>query len=299
MITLAFLSFHSRHLLEKNINEIISFNLNLPIIIIENSQDYSLKNEFETRYKNLVKVYIQEENLGFSKGMNKAIELAKTKYVFLNPSDVQLPFDCLSGLIECVKEFKNFDLLAPTYADEKIHKNYVTHHFAKMQKKKEKIIISNKFFLKEVDWIDGTFIVNKEKFNNLKVLDENIFIYFETMDMCLNFKKQNRKMYVIENLKFTHLGGQSHNKIYNFEANLSRNWHYNWSKFYYVKKNFGYLFAIKKSFSILFKTLFRLFICKVKNNQNDYLLIKAELLGLLSSILLKKSSYRPYKQNEF
>jgi organic radical activating enzyme len=103
---------------------------------------------------------------------------------------------------------------------------------------------------------------------------------------------------LIENLKFTHLGGQSHNKIYNFEANLSRNWHYNWSKFYYIKKNFGYLFAIKKSFSILFKILLKLFKCKIKNNKNDFLLAKAELLGLLSSILLKKSSYRPYKKNE-
>ena len=99
MITLAFLSFHSRHLLEKNIKDIISFNLNLPIIIIENSQDHLLKDEFETRYKNLVKVYIPEENLGFSKGMNKAIELAETKYVFLNPSDILLPFNCLSGLM--------------------------------------------------------------------------------------------------------------------------------------------------------------------------------------------------------
>ena len=92
MITLVFLSHHSKHLLEKTISEIISFDLNLPIIIIENSQDYSLKNELESKYKNFIKVYIPEENLGFSKGMNKGIELAETDYVFLNPSDVFLSF---------------------------------------------------------------------------------------------------------------------------------------------------------------------------------------------------------------
>ena len=47
MITLVFLSFHSRHLLEKNIKDIISFKLNLPIIIIENSQDYLLKDHYQ------------------------------------------------------------------------------------------------------------------------------------------------------------------------------------------------------------------------------------------------------------
>jgi GT2 family glycosyltransferase len=299
MITLVFLSHYSRHLLEKNISEIISFNLNLPIIIIENSQDFSLKIELESKYKNSIKVYIPEENLGFSKGMNKAIELAETDYVFLNPSDVILSFECLSGLIECIKDFKDFTLLATTYLDETIYKNYETHHFSNIEEDKKKINVLNKFFLTEVDWIDGTFILNKKKISNQKIMDEKIFIYFETMDMCLNFKKQNKKLYVINNLKFTHLGGQSHNEIYNYEASLNRNWHYNWSKFYYFKKNFGYFFAIKKSLSILIKILFKLLKYKIQNKQKDYFLTKAEFKGLLNSIMLKKSSYRPYKKNEF
>jgi GT2 family glycosyltransferase len=171
MITLVFLSHHSKHLLEKTISEIISFDLNLPIIIIENSQDYSLKNELESKYKNFIKVYIPEENLGFSKGMNKAMELSETDYVFLNPSDVFLSFKCLSGLIECIKEFKDFTLLAPTYVDESIYKNFETHHFSNFKDPKKNINILNKFFLKEVDWIDGTFIVNKKQINNQKIMD--------------------------------------------------------------------------------------------------------------------------------
>jgi GT2 family glycosyltransferase len=228
--------------------------------------------------------------------MNKAMELSETDYVFLNQSDVFLSFKCLSGLIECIKEFKDFTLLAPTYADESIYKNFETHHFSNFKYPKKNINILNKFFLKEVDWIDGTFIVNKKQINNQKIMDEKIFIYFETMDMCLNFKKKNKKMYVINNLKFTHLGGQSHNKIFNYEANLSRNWHYNWSKFYYFKKNFGYFFAIKKSISILIKILFKLLKYKIQNKEKDYSLTKAEFKGLLNSIMLKKSSYRPYKK---
>ena len=98
MITFAFLSHHSRDLIKKNINQIVSYKLNIPILIIENSQDIALKEELETKYKGLVKVYIPNENLGFSKGMNKAKELSNTDYVFLNPADVIIPLECIEGL---------------------------------------------------------------------------------------------------------------------------------------------------------------------------------------------------------
>ena len=125
-------------------------------------------------------------------------------------------------------------------------------------------------------------------------MDENIFIYYETLDMCLNFKKENKKMYVIENVKFEHLGGMSHEKKYNFEANLSRNWHYNWSKFYYFRKNSGYLYALKKFVPILFKNFFKIIYYLLINDSEKYKLKKAEIAGAINSIFLKKSHYRPY-----
>lgn len=294
MITFAFLSHHSRDLIKKNINQIVSYKLNIPILIIENSQDTALKEELETKYKGLVKVYIPNENLGFSKGMNKAIELSDTDYVFLNPADVIIPLDCIEGLLTCVRSFSDFTLLGPTYKDETIFKNYESHHFSKINEVKFEKMILDKFLIKEVDWIDGTFIVNKKKLNNLKIMDENIFIYFETMDMCYNFKRNEHKMYVVDNLKFNHLGGQSHDKKYNFEAHLSRNWHYNWSKFYYFRKNKSYFYALKKFLSIIPKLLVRFCTCKIKKMNNESMLVKAELLGSVNSILLRKSSYRPY-----
>ena len=90
------------------------------------------------------------------------------------------------------------------------------------------------------------------------------------------------------------MGGSSHDKKYNFEANLSRNWHYNWSKFYYFKKNHNYLYALKKFIPILFKLIIKLIIKLILNKKNESLLIKAELNGIITSLFLKESSYRPY-----
>lgn len=293
MLTLAFLSYHSKHLIVKLVDEIVNYNLNVKILIIENSLDIELKKNLELKYKNKVKVYLPFENLGFSGGMNKAIELSEDQFVFLNPADVILPFDCIKDLIDCIKSFQDFTLLAPTYKNEKIFKNYEEFIFSK-KKQSTYLKVSEKFNLKEIDWIDGTFVVNKEKLDNHKIMDENFFIYYETLDMCLNFKKNNKKMYVIDNVKFEHLGSQSHDKKYNFEANLSRNWHYNWSKFYYFKKNINYLYALKKFTTILFKNFLKLAYFFLTNDDVKFKLKKAEIDGAIKSILLKKSYYRPY-----
>jgi len=294
MLTLAFLSHHSKHLINKLVDEIINYDLGVKILIIENSIDHQLKYELESKYKKQVKVYLPNENLGFSKGMNKAIELSDDQFVFLNPADVILSHTCIQNLLNCLNNFKDFTLLAPTYKDEKIYKNYEEFLFSK-ERETHQFEIEN-FNLKEVDWIDGTFIVNKEKIENNKIMDENIFIYFETMDMCLNFKKKNQKMFVVENIKFEHIGGSSHERKFNFEAKLSRNWHYNWSKFYYFKKNFSYLYALKKFSTVLFKNALKLLYYFITRNKENYLLKKAEINGSMHSILLNKSNYRPYKK---
>ena len=294
MLTLAFLSHHSKYLITKLVDEIINYNLGVKILIIENSIDHQLKYELESKYKKQVKVYLPNENLGFSKGMNKAIELSDDQFVFLNPADVILSHTCIQNLLNCLNNFKDFTLLAPTYKDEKIYKNYEEFVFSK-ERETHQLEIEN-FNLKEVDWIDGTFIVNKEKIENNKIMDENIFIYFETMDMCLNFKKKNQKMFVVENIKFEHIGGSSHERKFNFEAKLSRNWHYNWSKFYYFKKNFSYLYALKKFSTVLFKNALKLLYYFMTRNKENYLLKKAEINGSMHSILLNKSNYRPYKK---
>ena len=294
MITLAFLSMHSKHLIKKVLENLISYNLSLPIIIIENSRDFSLKNEINEKYGNQVTVYIPDENLGFSAGMNKAVELSKTQFVFLNPADIFLSKVCLEGLMECVKVFKDFAILAPTYEDETTYRNYDVNIYSRKNEIKKNFKILEKYNLKEVDMIDGTLLINKSQLGTKYLMDENFFIYFETWDMCWNFKRKNKKMYVIDNLKFKHLGGQSHHNDYDFQANLSRNWHYNWSKFYYYKKNIGYVYAYKKTIPLLVKMILKLIISNFKSKKKDIKLIKAEISGLLNSYLGKPSYYRPY-----
>ena len=136
-------------------------------------------------------------------------------------------------------------------------------------------------------------MVNKKKFIN-DVMDKNIFMYFESTDMCLNTLRRGEKIYVILNVKFDHLGLQSSEKKYSEEITKSRNWHYCWSKFYFYRKNYNYVIALSKIFPNFLRSIIK--ISKSffrKKDEHNYENALAELKGIVNSVLKKKSKYRP------
>ena len=287
MLTLVFLSFHSDHHIKRLVNYIHS---SYPIIIIENSGNKKLKVELEKKHNN-VHVEICEENLGFSKGMNLGIKLSKTPYVFLNPADIEISNESLNLLNETVKNFTDFGMICPVYKDESVHSNYAI--WTKKNNPQNINLFGKNYSLKEVDFIDGTIILNKKITGDI-IFDENMFIYFETMDLCKRLIEKNIKLYAMDQITFEHFGGQSHNKLYNHEALLSRNWHYNWSKFYFINKHNNYFYALRKISPNLIKAVknyIRAFLFDKKTKELNL----AEIKGIMTSIFKKKSYYRPYK----
>ena len=145
---------------------------------------------------------------------------------------------------------------------------------------------------------EGFYDVNEFKeFKEIGFFDENFFIYLEEIDLCKRVKQKNKKIYLDKKVIVNHIGGSSHNELINFEMELSRNWHWMWSTFYFNKKHFGYTYALlsvsKKFFSSIFKfTFYSLFFNKEKKE-----IYKQRFLGLFNSIIGKKSWYRPNVKN--
>ena len=191
-----------------------------------------------------------------------------------------------------MNNFKDFAMLAPTYKNETVYKNYELY----TKKPYVEHSLTEKYGIKEVDIIDGTFIIKKSAFKNVGFFDENIFIYFEPWDLSKRILLDGKKIYVCDKIKFEHLGGQSHNPKFNHEATLSRNWHYCWSKFYYLRKYKNYFYALRKTSPIFLRALIKCIKFKVTNNKVSYQIHMAEIKGLVSAYFLKKSSYRPYER---
>ena len=288
MITLVFLSYHSAHHIRRIMENV---DKKYQVIVIENSSDQKLKKEMEEKYEN-IHVEICEQNLGFSKGMNLGIKLSKTQYVFLNPADVDISNYVLDSFVEIIKNFDNFGMLTPAYKDRSIHSNFFI--WSKKGPDVEVNTKVKKFILKEVDFIDGTILLNKKIVKD-NIFDENFFIYYEVMDLSRRLLSKNIKLYACPELEFEHFGGQSHDKVFNLKAKMSRNWHYNWSKFYFFKKHYNYFYALKKILPNLLraiKSYFRNIFSSSEENRNKKILASYELKGIFAAIMLKKSEFR-------
>ena len=289
MLTVVIPSFYSSELLKDRINEI---NLDTPIIIIDNSKNYEFKKEIEHKFKN-VKIIIPEENLGWGKAANIGIKESKTEMVLLSQPDVKFVDNCIGKLTECVKDFKNFSILTPNDLNNEIFTNYeIYNSYPKIKDK-------NKFLLEEVDFVDLTWLINKSNFDTEDLWDENIFLYFEAQDFAKRLKLKKKKIFVAKGINTYHIGSASHDRKLEFYSKLNRNWHYNWSRYYYNKKHFGFLYAIRKSLGLLFKLSLKYIKSLLFFKNKERKLIFAEIYGLISSILNKPSFYRPYKKINF
>ena len=282
MITIVFLSFHSEHHIRRHLLEI---DKKFPIIIVDNAANFKFKKEIEEKYSH-VKVIITKENLGWAAGMNLGIKNSATKYVMINSPDISISNDSIQRLFSKIRKVKNFALFAPTYLDETVHKNYY----------KEFDIKDDSQDILEVEWIDNNFIINKKEIEELGFFDENFFMYYENFDFCKRIFDSKKKMLVSKNIKFTHEGTNSVNKIFSFEVNLSRNWHYNWSKYYFFKKHYGVFFALKKIFPNFLRSIKKILLYKFL--LRDIIKLQyalAEIRGILQSVMSKPSNYRPIK----
>jgi GT2 family glycosyltransferase len=283
MLTIVFLSFHSEHHIRRHILEI---DKKFPIIIVDNARNFEFKKEIEKKYSN-VKIIIAKENLGWAAGMNLGIKESTTDYVMINSPDINISNHSIDKLYDEAKKIKNFALFAPTYLDETIHRNFY--------KKPDATDSLNNIL--EVEWIDNSFIINKKEIENIGYFDENFFMYFENFDFCKRIFDNKKKMLVSKNIKFTHEGNSSVNKSFLLEVNLSRNWHYGWSKFFFFKKHYGMFFALRKIFPNFLRSIKKILTYKfLLRDSLKFQFAIAEFKGILHSVLCRPSNYRPFEK---
>ena len=273
-ITVIITSFHSG---EKIFNCIESINKDVKIIVVENSNDQELKEKIQSKYKN-VDCILSKENLGYGAGNNLGLSKVLTNYALIVNPDVTLENDTIDNFFLTIKNVKNFGIIAPISKDE------IYTNFSKDNDKN----------LKEVESVKGfAMFLSMNNLKEIKFFDENFFLYFEEIDLCKRIRKNDIKIYIDPSIKVNHLGGTSHNSEINKTMELSRNWHWMWSSFYYHKKHYGYINALlkisPKLLSSLIKFIFYLLIFQ-KFKSDIY---KHRVFGIINSVLLKKSWYRP------
>ena len=212
------------------------FSKNFKIIIIENSYDINFKNIVENKYKN-VDIYLKK-NIGYGRAVNFASQKVKTKYFFVMNPDTKIYKNTLNNLINAAKKIDKFGAIGPIYFDQR--KNY----------KKNSIIKKNKI-------IAAAMLIDTKTFKKIKGFDKNFFLYYEDNDYFRKCDFLNLKLYQVTNSFIIH---KKVKKLKKNELNLHSTtfsnineknntyyiggWHGQWSKFYFLKKYNGFIFAL-------------------------------------------------------
>jgi len=247
------------------------------VLVIENSNNDELKKKIESLYSN-VQCILTGENLGYAKGNNLGLSKVNTKYALILNPDTTLEKNTIKNFFDTAEKIKDFAIIGPAKQNE----------FNDSELKREP---KDLFEVKDLKGF--AMFLNLDQFKDIGYFDQNFFIYLEEIDLCKRLREKNRKIFLDKKIIINHLGGKSHNKEIDFEMELSRNWHWMWSLFYFNRKHFGYLNSFAKIFlkliSSLLKTIFYTFIF---NNRKKKIYLH-RLSGLLNSIIGKKSWYRP------
>ena len=256
------------------------------VIVIENSNNYTIKKNIEKKFS-FCEVVTNDRNLGYGAAANIGYKKINTDFALLINTDTLINESEINEIKnEIIKNGDDFALASPIYDDlidfsknNEFDKNFI----------RTELNYKNTSNREKVEIIKGcSLIINCKKIPDDRLFDDNYFFFYEEIDLCKRIKDLNENIYVFNKIKIKHgnaeaLDGNSKLKYDDF-----RNWNYYWSRFYYHKKHYGFLKSFILNFSKLirffFNTCFMYPFSKKKFRTNKY-----RFLGLISAILNIKS----------
>jgi len=287
-LTVIILTYKTKlNILEKCIS---SIDPTIKVLIIENSKFFLNREYILKKYKN-ASIFCTESNLGYGNGNNYGINKVHTNYVLiLNPDT-----ECAPNYFENIKLYinnkLNFSIIGSQYTEDN---SFAPAGFFDETKKLKDAEFNKDTSLYKVDWVVGcALLLNLKSFENKNIFDENFFLFFEEFDLCKNLKQKGKLVYSSEKLLINHYGFKSSTEnTKEIDLIKLRSWHYMWSFFYYHRKNNGYFSALKNSIGKLLRSFFKMIFYSLTNKTKNKILYKYRFLGVINSILGKKSWFR-------
>ena len=277
-ITIVITSFKSEKKIKKCLN---SIDKECKVINIENSNNLNYREDIEKEFNN-VKCILSGENIGYGRANNIGLKEVKTKYALILNPDTELFTNTLKNFLIAAKENPDAAIIGPNIREDKKEENFTSTEEIK------------KLTLLKTDVVKGyAMFLNLSHFEEVGFFDEKFFIYLEEIDLCRRVLKKNKKIYWSPNILIYHEGGRSHESSIDDEIELSRNWRWMWSSFYYNKKYRGFIISFFFILPKLLSAIFKVVIYSDFVNRKKKAIYSQRVSGLINSMIGKESWYRP------
>jgi GT2 family glycosyltransferase len=191
------------------------------------------------------------ENVGFAKGCNIGLTIARGRYLMLLNPDTEIINDSLLLMVDFLDKNPTIGILGPKtinsdgtcqptrrrFHDFKTMLGTLEHNALSEREKLEQYYISHLGYddIFDVDWVQGSALMIRRKlFDEIGGLDEIFFMYYEDIDWCKRAKNMGARVVFFGNATVLHHQGKS--SIQN--KKLSR-FYYEQSKIKYFFKHYG------------------------------------------------------------
>lgn len=196
------------------------------IIVIDNFSITRLPNEIVSQ--NNLKIIHNKINLGYGKAINQGVKISKGNLLlFVNP-DTIFQKNSIKLMVNKINSNKEIGIIGPQFLNSdktvQITGNGIPFaieaifSFSFLKKIFPNNIYFKRYYLPEfnrkveteIPAICGAcMLMNTHVYKELKGFDEQFFMYFEELDLCLRIKKAGYKILYYPKAKVIHLGGGS------------------------------------------------------------------------------------------
>lgn len=251
-LSIIIVNYNAKAYLKKCIKSIegTARNFSYEIIVVDNN---SLDGSVEMMREDFshIKLLANNHNLGFSSANNQGARIARGRYLLLLNNDTLVLPGALQTMINIMDKNPGIGLLGcrlqngdgtlqqsfgkPINTFYDFFRKFITNLYTNKQNPLiGRFLVWRHSTTKEVAWVKGAcMFVRRQAFFDAEMMDENFFMFFEEVDLCVRIRQLGWKTVYTPDAEIVHYGGTS-TSTNNLKALIE----YRKSQLYFYKKHY-------------------------------------------------------------
>lgn len=217
-VSVIIVSYNCESFVEKCISSVLK---NLPpggeVIVLDNaSVDRTV--EILEKFSGQIKLIRSSENLGFSKGNNKAVKETSGEYLFFLNPDTEIEEPVFDKLMKFYEETADVGIVGPKLIMESGQVQSSVRKLPTVWGAFQEYLLGIKNAYSEyapkgsesieVEMVYGAaMLIKKDLFEKVGGFNEKYFLYYEDADLCRKVQKKGKKVYFYPGVYIKHLVG--------------------------------------------------------------------------------------------
>ncbi len=225
-LTIIIVNYNTKFLIPECLDAVASAtsDLSVQIIIVDNASTDDSVCFIRENYPE-VEIVLSEENVGFGRANNKALDLVKSDYILLLNTDAFLSPDSLLVSLDYIKKNAECGVLGVQLVGRDGTLQPSCRFFPSMMNIFLSAVGGERFFpnvkmidykgfapecATRCDWVPGCFyLTRKAVVDEVGLFDPRFFMYYEEVDHCLRVKRAGYEVHYIPDTSVVHIGGES------------------------------------------------------------------------------------------